>query len=1304
MSMPANNDEDEAKLLAALGSTAASASVYEQSVLRDAKLRSAPQIVLPRSTIATNIASNSITQFSSSSSLVPCGEERPALPDLSTLAPSTASRKTKGVASAADVPHVLKVLSRTRDLLQSTLSVSKASAHGDEDEEKRQREIDLLRMKEQILLGYLTDVAGLEEDDSIIPQQRKVGNGRKRRRSSGISDDYYGNNVRDHDNEVWGEAITKKSAPKKSSTREKKDKNNGGTESSSTNRLDRIKNGEQIDSTAQKRLLKRSTMMQMKSQMRMYSGLTPLKTMEEEHCDAEKSRKRREERRKRRLKRQRAALGIASSSSEDEAQFETKPGKVTGILKKGIQDEADNVNEEKKEDEVNSKGNDDEQSKKSGVRWACTDNEKKSSDETPDSKKRTHTKVFCPICQVILTVDELEEGDSPDEFLAKHITDCQKTSSTRNGGRTLRKRKKPAFVDLDLDDGGGEDDEKESFAPNKSEAADDELKVDYEETPAYKKAPPESIDDIDEFDYEDRVDNWVDRGLERMGEMAERDSSETPPGAVVYEGGLEIPAWVNDRLFPYQRTGVRWMWELHCQGAGGVVGDEMGLGKTVQVSSYLGAMAANRLLDSVLIIAPATMLAHWLSELAVWAPGLRRIMIHRSGETDGVSRVVSRGMLRSLQKWLKNARADRVNEPIDEDDYNDSKDHAFCGTGYAMVTTYESIRRSPDEWFHHNWSYVVLDEGQKIRNPDADVTLSCKRLRTPHRLLLSGTPIQNDLRELWSLFDFVFPGRLGTLPAFEAEFADPIKRGGYSNASPMQVQLAYRCALVLRDLINPYMLRRQKKDVKEVNRMPGKTEQVLFCRLSSNQRSLYEEFIRSDEVMGVMRGSVNLLKAVTVLRKICNHPDLVVGPNGDSMFDDANSSSSDDDFFDQDKLADRSGKLQVLSKILPLWHKQGHKVIIFTQWKKMLTIIEQFAVQKEWKYCRMDGNTNIASRQKLVNKFNTDASIFCMLMTTRTGGVGLNITGANRVLLYDPDWNPQTDAQARERAWRFGQKRDVTVYRLITAGTIEEKIYQRQIFKTALTNQVLQDPKQRRLFSQKDLKDLFTLKADTKNDITETGELTKGGGVVEMRASSDKTTEAETADKKLADNNDTLDAVMKTKGLCGVFDHDFVENASAKKKPMSVVEMEENARKVAMKAALALRESSENQNRFEPTWTGSDETKQFGGASSAGVVSAAGGNKMASSSSLLANLQNKRMQIASSVNPATSGSQTDADKKYSGLLLRIRKYIRRMSSNGGPTTRDVLNEFKDVPDSDAAVFRSMLKSVAVVKSGRWILR
>jgi DNA excision repair protein ERCC-6 len=212
---------------------------------------------------------------------------------------------------------------------------------------------------------------------------------------------------------------------------------------------------------------------------------------------------------------------------------------------------------------------------------------------------------------------------------------------------------------------------------------------------------------------------------------------------------------------------------------------------------------------------------------------------------------------------------------------------------------------------------------------------------------------------------------------------------------------------------------------------------------------------------------------------------------------------TDDDFSDDgpNSFVNRSGKLQILSKILPLWKKEGHRVLIFCQTRQMLTLIERFVQRRNLTFRRMDGNTAVGARQGLVDRFNNDPyvrsrkegrrcapppcsrflrahprSIFGMLLTTKTGGVGVNFVGANRIILFDPDWNPQTDKQANERAWRFGQKKDVTVYRLITAGTIEEKIYHRQIFKTALSNKILQDPRQRRLFSHNDLKDFFTLK------------------------------------------------------------------------------------------------------------------------------------------------------------------------------------------------------------------------------------
>lgn len=213
------------------------------------------------------------------------------------------------------------------------------------------------------------------------------------------------------------------------------------------------------------------------------------------------------------------------------------------------------------------------------------------------------------------------------------------------------------------------------------------------------------------------------------------------------------------------------------------------------------------------------------------------------------------------------------------------------------------------------------------------------------------------------------------------------------------------------------------------------------------------------------------------LRKICNHPDLftdwsrLVPEYGEDPAQVARCG-----------YPKRSGKMIVLETLLKIWFKQDHRCLLFTQSKQMLNILEQFLTDNRYSYLKMDGTTSIGSRQGLVTQFNTDASIFVFLLTTRVGGLGINLTGANRVLIFDPDWNPSTDIQARERAWRIGQTKNVTIYRLLTSGTIEEKIYHRQIFKQFLTNRVLQDPKQRRFFKSNDLHELFRYDDDTNNN------------------------------------------------------------------------------------------------------------------------------------------------------------------------------------------------------------------------------
>ena len=527
---------------------------------------------------------------------------------------------------------------------------------------------------------------------------------------------------------------------------------------------------------------------------------------------------------------------------------------------------------------------------------------------------------------------------------------------------------------------------------------------------------------------------------------------------IIFDGGLRIPSGTYARLLEHQRTSIKWMWELHCQRAGGIIGDEMGLGKTVQVSAFLCALERSGLYRPTLVVCPATMLRQWRRELRAWAPGLRPVILHESA--------VSQSALSDARGNKKSARLKLLRDCV-------SDPKGVC------LTTYEHLRLMRDHVLSVRWGYAVLDEGHKIRNPDADVTICAKQLQTVHRLIMTGAPIQNRLSELWSLFDFCFPGKLGTLPVFQAQFAVPIQLGGYSNASQQQVVTAYRCATMLKDLISPYLLRRMKADV-NIN-LPKKTEQVLFCPMTGEQREAYRSYIHSRDVEEILEGRREALGGIDVLRKIVNHPDLL-----------ERTTQAHSEKYGE---AERSGKLLVTEKVLGLWREQGHRCLLFSQTQQMLDILEAAIARAGYTYRRMDGTTPVSHRMRLIDEFNGDDDVFVFLLTTKVGGLGVNLTGADRVLLYDPDWNPSTDAQARERAWRIGQTKEVTVYRLITAGTIEEKVYHRQIYKEFLTSKVLKDPKQRRFFKAKDLADLFTWEEDNANtkpgeeDAIETAEL-----------------------------------------------------------------------------------------------------------------------------------------------------------------------------------------------------------------------
>ncbi|CAN6545327.1 unnamed protein product [Malus baccata var. baccata] len=314
------------------------------------------------------------------------------------------------------------------------------------------------------------------------------------------------------------------------------------------------------------------------------------------------------------------------------------------------------------------------------------------------------------------------------------------------------------------------------------------------------------------------------------------------------------------------------------------------------------------------------------------------------------------------------------------------------------------------------------------------------------------------------------------------------------------------------------------------------------------------------------------------------------------------------------------GKLKVVSQVLKVWKDQGHHVLLFTQTQQMLDIIESYLVADGYSYRRMDGLTPIKQRMALIDEFNNSSDVFVFILTTKVGGLGTNLTGANRVIIFDPDWNPSTDMQARERAWRIGQKRDVTIYRLITRGTIEEKVYHRQIYKHFLTNKILKNPQQRRFFKARDMKDLFTLSDDRENGSTETahlfGQLSEDANVIGVQNEPDKqysqrgsvqSTNGVVADnannseagpsrrngKEKADQSDgevdeetnILRCLFDAQGIHSAMNHDVIMNAHDEEK----MKLDEQASRVAQRAAEALRQSRMLRSRdgvSVPTWTG----------------------------------------------------------------------------------------------------------------------
>ncbi|CAD5171316.1 unnamed protein product [Musa acuminata subsp. malaccensis] len=816
--------------------------------------------------------------------------------------------------------------------------------------------------------------------------------------------------------------------------------------------------------------------------------------------------------------------------------------------------------------------------------------------------------------------------------------------------------------------------------------------------------------------------------------------------SVVFEGGLKMPGAIYSKLFDYQKVGVQWLWELHCQRAGGIIGDEMGLGKTIQVISFLGALHFSKMYKTSIVVCPVTLLRQWQREVKKWYPDFKVEILHDSAHAI------------TKQKLVKSSESDYDSEsslgsdserpcPVKSTEKWDYMiDRIVKSESGLLLTTYEQLRLMGEKLLDIEWGYAVLDEGHRIRNPNAEITLVCKQLQTVHRIIMTGAPIQNKLGELWSLFDFVFPGKLGVLPVFETEFAVPITVGGYANATPLQVSTAYRCAVVLRDLIMPYLLRRMKADVNA--QLPKKTEHVLFCSLTPDQRSVYRAFLASSEVEQIFDGIKNSLYGIDVMRKICNHPDLLEREHAAQNPDYGN--------------IERSGKMKVVSRILNVWKEQGHRVLLFAQTQQMLDIIESFLTASGYSYRRMDGFTAVKQRMALIDEFNNSEEVFVFILTTKVGGLGTNLTGADRVIIYDPDWNPSTDMQARERAWRIGQKRDVTVYRLITRGTIEEKVYHRQIYKHFLTNKILKNPQQRRFFKARDMKDLFTLQ-DDQGDLTETSNIfsqlseeihvgvTDGYQGKQGSSPSGIRESTNQIDGGKDEEINILKSLFDVHGIHSAMNHDAIMNANEDFK----MKMEEQASQVAQRAAQALRESRMLRSRESfavPTWTGragaagapSSTRNRFGstlntqllgpGKPSEGSASRPPGfsagastGKALSSVELLARIRGTQeravsdaleqdLDLASTSNHQHGKPESSHSTKPPSKLViaqpevLIRQLCTFIQQRGGSTdSASITQHFKDkIQSKDLPLFKNLLKEIATLEKdasgSRWVLK
>ncbi|KAM4615502.1 lymphoid-specific helicase isoform 1-T1 [Polymixia lowei] len=591
-----------------------------------------------------------------------------------------------------------------------------------------------------------------------------------------------------------------------------------------------------------------------------------------------------------------------------------------------------------------------------------------------------------------------------------------------------------------------------------------------EKVPAYKKLEAEDIEKMSDSnaDIKGRLSEAVRNNAKHLLDPDRKVDGQPVPAQQpgLFTGG--VMRW-------YQIEGIEWLRMLWENGINGILADEMGLGKTIQCIAHIAMMIDRKVTGPFLVVAPLSTLPNWINEFRRFTPKVSVQLYHGPKPERG--------------KLLRHVRS--LQGPLN--------------MYPVVVTSFEIAMLDIKVLQRFQWKYLIVDEGHRIKNLNCRLVRELKTLPTDNKLLLTGTPLQNNLAELWSLLNFLLPEVFDDLKSFESWFdVDTISAEAENVVANEREQ---NVLSMLHQILTPFLLRRLKSDV--TLEVPPKKEIIVYAPLTAKQEAFYtavvnktickmlgrekkeapaeltasgrpirrtrkvvdyaktereasydlEKYLDSVrkeqeqsstpvvDVQSPLDAQINLKlqNILMLLKRCCNHPYLVEYPLDPAT----------QEFKIDEQLVQSSGKFLILDRLLPALKKRGHKVLIFSQMTSILDILMDYCYLRGFQYSRLDGSMSYADRDENMTKFSTDPAVFLFLLSTRAGGLGINLTAADTVIIFDSDWNPQADLQAQDRCHRIGQTKPVVVYRLVTANTIDQKILERASAKRKLEQMVI---------------------------------------------------------------------------------------------------------------------------------------------------------------------------------------------------------------------------------------------------------